>query len=156
METRPRVKGDDIDTDLLKEEDYSPNHFVPLLLQAEECAWRADEHLGLAVGHVVLEAAALHQPLHCLFVRREVVIGPRELRDHLVPEGVEWRPRGKESNISGHQNTLARSQTRVVLIAQWSEHGVYNAIYWFNSCMGHKHSIQCVKCMSLWTKASAK
>lgn len=116
METRPRVKGDDIDTDLLKEEDYSPNHFVPLLLQAEECAWRADEHLGLAVGHVVLEAAALHQPLHCLFVRREVVIGPRELRDHLVPEGAKWRQRG--SNISWPKNTLAPSLTSVVLIVQ--------------------------------------
>ena len=116
METRPRAKGDNIETDLLKEEDYSPNHFVPLLLKAEEGARRADEHLGLAVGHVVLEAAALHQPLHCLFVRRKVVIGPRELRDHLVPEGAEWRQRG--SNISGPQYALAPSLTRVVLIVQ--------------------------------------
>ena len=105
METRPKVKCDEIDTDLLKEENDSPNHFGPLLLQAEEGAWRADEHLRLAVRHVLLEAAALQQLLYRLFFRWEVVIGPRELRDHLVPEGVEWRPRGKESNISGHQNT---------------------------------------------------
>lgn len=54
--------------DLLEEEDDSLDHVGPLLLQAEEGARRADEDLGLAVGRVAVEAAALHEPAHRLLV----------------------------------------------------------------------------------------
>lgn len=80
-----------LQTYLLEEEDDSLDHLRPLLLQAEEGARRADEDLGLAVGDVVVEAAALHEPLHRVFVWRQVVVRPRELGDHLVPAGgTKW------------------------------------------------------------------
>lgn len=53
---------------LLQEEDDPLDHFGSLLLQAEEGAWRSDEDLGLAVGHVVVESAPLQEPLHGVLV----------------------------------------------------------------------------------------
>lgn len=56
------------DSDLLEEEDDPLDHLGPLLLQAEQGARRADEDLGLAVGHVVVESAALQEPLDCVLI----------------------------------------------------------------------------------------
>lgn len=67
------------DSDLLEEEDDSLDHLGPLLLQAEQGARRADEDLGLAVGHVVVKSTALQEPLHRVLIGAQVVIGPREL-----------------------------------------------------------------------------
>lgn len=67
------------DSHLLEEEDNSLDHFGSLLLQAEEGTWSADEDLGFAVGHVVVKSAPLQEPLHCIFVRWQVVVWPRKL-----------------------------------------------------------------------------
>lgn len=64
---------------LLEEEHDSLHHVRSLLLQAEERARRADEHLGFAVGHVVVEARALQELPHRVFVGRQVVVWPRKL-----------------------------------------------------------------------------
>lgn len=67
------------DSHLLEEEDNPLDHFHPLLLQAEERAWRADEDLGLAEGRIVVKATPLQELLHRLGVGWEVVVRPREL-----------------------------------------------------------------------------
>lgn len=56
------------DSDLLEEEDDPLDHLGPLLLQAEEGARRADEDLGLAVGHIVVKATALQEPGHRVLI----------------------------------------------------------------------------------------
>lgn len=56
------------DSDLLEEEDDSLDHLGPLLLQAEQGVRRADEDLGLAVGHVVVNSTALQEPLHRVLI----------------------------------------------------------------------------------------
>lgn len=55
-------------SDLLEEEDDPLDHLSPLLLQAEQGARRADEDLGLSVGHVVVESTALQEPLDRVLV----------------------------------------------------------------------------------------
>ena len=64
---------------LLEEEDDPLDHFHPLLLQAEERTWSADEDLGFAVGRVVVESTPLHELLHGLFVGGQVMVWPRKL-----------------------------------------------------------------------------
>lgn len=76
---------------LLQEDDDPLEHLGALLLQAKKRARRAHKHFGLPVGHVVVKAAALQEPLDGLLVRGEVVVGPRELRDHFVPAGWDVR-----------------------------------------------------------------
>lgn len=56
------------ESDLLEEEDDPLDHLSPLLLQAEQGARRADKDLGLAVGHIVVESTALHEPLHRVLI----------------------------------------------------------------------------------------
>lgn len=56
------------ESDLLEEEDNSLDHLGPLLLQAEQGARRADEDLGLAVGHIVVKSTALQEPLHRVLI----------------------------------------------------------------------------------------
>lgn len=70
---------------LLQKQDDPHEHLRAELFQREERAGRPDEDFGLPVSHVVLKAALLDQLPDGLFVRREVVVGPGEFRDHLVP-----------------------------------------------------------------------
>lgn len=58
----------DTGTHLLQEEHDPLDHVSTQLLQAEDCARGADEHLGLAIGHVMLKSTALQQTLHRLAV----------------------------------------------------------------------------------------
>lgn len=94
---RPATSTGGLQPHLLQEEDDPLHHVGPLLLQAEERAWRPDEDLGFAIGRVLAEAAAFQELLHGLFVRGQVVVWPRELGDHFVPAAETERQRGHAS-----------------------------------------------------------
>lgn len=75
-----------LSSNLLQKEDDPLHHLCPLLLQTEDGSRGANKHFGLAVGHVVFEPTTLQQTFHRLLIRRQVMVGPGELGDHLIPK----------------------------------------------------------------------